>query len=111
MFYFINNFVDFVLSEIGKIALGREGTERLFQTLAIAHQVQEFNVFVSTVNPNFIFPYPVQEDQPLLQSNLYVFARVGHKLAHFNLPSDNSVLDILGRRKTRKSFSFSRLNF
>lgn len=51
---FVDYLIDLVLSDGRKFPFRRKGVEWFDQTLTVAHQVQQFDIFVSTFNPDHV---------------------------------------------------------
>jgi hypothetical protein len=99
--YLVDDPVDFVFMKSRQFSFGRQHMKGFEDDLTVAHEVEQFDVLISALNPDPVALDFVQILNPLLQSDFEMLASVGQKRTIPDLLPHDGILHIFGCRDVR----------
>ena len=69
----VDNLVELVFAKIRQLTLGRKSVEWLDEDFAIAHEVEQLDIFVSGADPHLVVADFVEVVQPVMQPDPQMF--------------------------------------
>jgi hypothetical protein len=92
--HFIDYLCDLVFGQMREVVLWRQCKEGMCEMLAVAHQVQQFQVIIAISSPHLIASDPLQSLKPLLKPNPHVLTTGVEKVTLLDLSLHQTIFRV-----------------